>query len=326
MTTKNLDNKERTLSMEEYSTTQKLNSNGKESQSSDDTKTNKDNNGIWKKVSIAGMAGILLGGGAAFAADSSNTSEVRGHSMHTGVVATHVDANGLHVAEVNDSLSFHDAFNAARSEVGPGGVFHWHGATYSTYLETEWDHMTQQEHNAFAQKVNPEVNDDEKPGYHSAQHHDNNHDTTSDHNNITDQTHSHDGHDAHQDISSNSNHIEGSNDNGGQDDVHIVGVNDVTLEDGSLATVGQVEVNGEDVYMIDVNHDGTFDYGFIDANHDGQIEENELSDISNDHITVSDITSDESNLASHDNNIASDTDGGIADNMPDYINDDSNIC
>ncbi|MBR4388752.1 MAG: hypothetical protein IKT00_06200 [Prevotella sp.] len=46
------------------------------------------------------------------------------------------------VAHVGQHLSFADAFAAARAQVGPGGVFHWHGHDYGTYYETEWDAMS----------------------------------------------------------------------------------------------------------------------------------------------------------------------------------------
>jgi len=35
-------------------------------------------------------------------------------------------------------MSFNEAFAAARHEVGPGGVFHWHDGVYGTYYANEW--------------------------------------------------------------------------------------------------------------------------------------------------------------------------------------------
>jgi len=43
---------------------------------------------------------------------------------------------------VDDSMSFGQAFAAARTEVGPGGLFMWHGNTYGTYYKEEWDAMS----------------------------------------------------------------------------------------------------------------------------------------------------------------------------------------
>jgi len=43
---------------------------------------------------------------------------------------------------VNDSMSFDEAFAAARDEVGGGGIFEWHGNTYGTYYASEWNAMS----------------------------------------------------------------------------------------------------------------------------------------------------------------------------------------
>jgi hypothetical protein len=59
-----------------------------------------------------------------------------------------VGSNGeeMEVAtSVDDSMSFSEAFAAAREEVGAGGLFVWHGNTYGTYYKEEWDSMTAEE-------------------------------------------------------------------------------------------------------------------------------------------------------------------------------------
>ncbi|WP_291528411.1 hypothetical protein [Bacteroides sp. UBA939] len=38
-----------------------------------------------------------------------------------------------------DSMSFNEAFAAAREEVGPNGVFEWRGGIYGTYYADEWE-------------------------------------------------------------------------------------------------------------------------------------------------------------------------------------------
>lgn len=55
---------------------------------------------------------------------------------------------------VNDDMSFNEAFAAARHEVGPGGLFEWHGQVYGTYYETEWNAMSQAEHDQYWADVN----------------------------------------------------------------------------------------------------------------------------------------------------------------------------
>lgn len=43
-------------------------------------------------------------------------------------------------SSVNDSMSFNEAFAAARHEVGPDGVFEWRGQLYNTHLAGEENH------------------------------------------------------------------------------------------------------------------------------------------------------------------------------------------
>lgn len=111
------------------------------------------NNGAWKKVTFGAASGILVGAGAiyasqAFAADSKDG-------------AGHAQTEDVKVAKVGDDLSFQDAFDAARAQVGPGGVFRWNGGLYNTYKEDEWNALSDDEKADFAQAVHPEVRADE---------------------------------------------------------------------------------------------------------------------------------------------------------------------
>ena len=55
----------------------------------------------------------------------------------------HLTGHDMDVATgVDDSMSFGQAFAAARHEVGPGGLFVWHGNTYGTYYGNEWNAMS----------------------------------------------------------------------------------------------------------------------------------------------------------------------------------------
>ena len=106
----------------------------------------------WKAVSLGGVAGILMGAGAMYAAKAhaNETSDVE-------IVDENATEGTVPEAHVSDSQSFSEAFDAARAEVGPGGVFHWHGGIYNTYTAAEWEAMSDSEKDAFAQRVAPEV-------------------------------------------------------------------------------------------------------------------------------------------------------------------------
>lgn len=155
--------------------------NGKENPNNEQS-----NSPTWKQVSIGGMAGILMGGGAMYATDSfaaskegvpaegATTAEVidtqegaaaqevvdtHEGAATNGVAATQeiAQSESIKVAEVSDNMSFKDAFNAARDQVGAGGVFRWHGGIYNTYTAEEWNSMSDAEKSDFAELVKPEI-------------------------------------------------------------------------------------------------------------------------------------------------------------------------
>ena len=103
----------------------------------------------WKPVTISGMTGILMGAGTMYASQKLTTDEM----------PAVVESNELPLQEasVEGCKSFRDAFEAARAELGAGGVFRWHGNIYSTYTAEEWNAMSQAQKNDFAQQVRPEI-------------------------------------------------------------------------------------------------------------------------------------------------------------------------
>lgn len=124
----------------------------------------------WKHVTLGGVSGILMGAGLLYAGQAAAqtlNSEEKPEEKPEDVVApeqgetSHTLENGLQVAAVNDEMSFGEAFAAARAEVGPGGVFHWHGGIYNTYTADEWNNMSVQQKHDFAQQVQPEIRPDE---------------------------------------------------------------------------------------------------------------------------------------------------------------------
>jgi hypothetical protein len=50
----------------------------------------------------------------------------------------HTNTSILEIAEVSQEGTFKDAFDAARVQVGLGGVFEWRGQWYNTYTTEEW--------------------------------------------------------------------------------------------------------------------------------------------------------------------------------------------
>jgi len=123
----------------------------------------------WKHVTLGGVSGILMGAGLLYAGqavaatktetpeETADTATAEAQQADSATEAT------LPVAQMHNDMSFGEAFAAARAEVGPGGVFIWHGGIYNTYTADEWNAMTPQQKNDFAHQVNPEVRAHEVP-------------------------------------------------------------------------------------------------------------------------------------------------------------------
>lgn len=133
---------------------------------------NKKEGGSWKHVTLGGVSGILMGAGLLYAgqtiaapkteAPEENADAATVETEQTGQQTVATDQH-LPVAQMHNDMSFGEAFAAARAEVGPGGVFIWHGGIYNTYTADEWNSMTPQQKNDFAHQVNPEVQVNEIP-------------------------------------------------------------------------------------------------------------------------------------------------------------------
>lgn len=269
----------------------------------------------WKEVTIGGISGILLGGAGSFAATASTlestedleeetTSEENAEntsdSSEEGASAN-VVAHGNVATGVNDNMSFNEAFAAARSEVGAGGCFVWHGNVYGTYYANEWNAMTPAQHDEFtAQTLGVDTSHSHATGTYA------HHSTTTQHTETTTTGH------------------EGGT-TSGEDDmtVEVLGVEQVQNEDGSVSNIGVAGINGQAVYFIDVDgQDGEFDLMAVDLNNNNNLEENEITDISDQHMSVS-----------HFQELAQASGNGTGsgneveeyyasnENLPDYVND-----
>jgi len=120
----------------------------------------------WKHVILGGISGILMGGGLmssekAKAQSATEEPTTTDHAEHSE--AAHAAKEGLRVATSYDNMSFGDAFAMARAEVGPGGVFRWHGGIYNTYYLEEWNSLTNEQKQDFARQVEPEIHPNEIP-------------------------------------------------------------------------------------------------------------------------------------------------------------------
>lgn len=205
----------------------------------------------WKKVAIGSAAGILLGAGALYAVSGEEKQEATATAS-----SPTADKQPVKVGEVSDDMSFTDAFNSARAQVGAGGVFHWHGGIYSTYTADEWDNMTADNREEYAQAVKPEIRADELENSYVAEAHTTTHSQAADAKADVEPV-------SHASVQSAAYH---------QDDVEPAYVvasqshQDTTTADDDVHVVAQGTVQGHAAAAVDLNGDGDADVAVIDVN------------------------------------------------------------
>ena len=101
-------------------------------------------------------------------------------------------------------------------------------------------------------------------------------------------------------------------------DVRVIGVYEDNVE-GHEVYIGAIEVDGENVMFVDVDHDQVFDIAVADVNGDGCISDEEVVDISDQGICVDDLAA--RAFIEDPNDLLA------ANDMPDYVNDaDVSMC
>lgn len=269
----------------------------------------------WQQVTIGGVTGILMGAAGMYVANAfagEQPAEADGQPTESTAdgAQSHTTDNGLHVAEVDQSLPFGEAFAAARAEVGPGGVFHWHGGIYNTYTAQEWSAMSDSEHQQFALQVQPEI----QPGEERTGQQD-----------VAQHTHRNDDN-RHGNDDKPEKPTPPKDDAGDEPEVHFLGVEQVQTDGGQTMNVGRMVIGSEEVALVDVDDNMVFDVAISDRNDNGQIDDDEVTDISDRQLSVTDfalasaIQQEGSDPAQPQmaNNAQQDH---IADDMPDYMND-----
>ena len=274
-------------------------------------------NETWKPVVIGGVSGIALGGVATAAvaatADDTTAEAVVDGTTLTGVDGSaHVDSS-VPVAQVSDGMSFSEAFHSAHDQVGPGGVFVWHGQVYSTFTEDEWNSMTPAEQAEFGNHVHVQY---DEPSHASAQLAAQSAPAVEVVSEPAANTGTHAEQVAHAETQEpqvtvvqqpeQTNVTEGEVP---QVEPEVLAYETVSGADGSQMDVAVVSVGGQTVGVYDVNQDGTADLMVADENNNQQIEENEIHDISSENVSMQ---------ALHDDYMAQNDPSMQG---PDYIND-----
>lgn len=211
-------------------------------------------------VHVTGDAKVEIENGTVHvsAGQASNTNTQEQHvapEPEDAIVAT---ATGVRVAQVDDNASFSQAFADARAQVGPGGVFEWHGRVYGTYYKDEWDNMTAEQKHEYQASI------DYKDVVANNTHH------TSYHNQETAVNQ----HTANEPQNVSSDDV----------DVKVLEVGQVDVDgDGIPENAAVLEVNGHEVLIIDIDQDGIADAALCDVDGDGQFE---IADLSGDNMAM----------------------------------------
>ena len=246
-----------------------------------ETSDNKDNvakgkKSIWKKVAVGAGSGILLGSVATLLSASAPLGHADGENAEEEGSETHpewTDGEVSVASSVSDDMSFSEAFTAARTEVGSGGVFEWHGNIYSTFTEDEWNGMTAEQRDEY--------------GSHFSWHSDNSSTETA--SSTHSSTSSHSAHATDEvEVSevTQASHTEEVAVVDVDPEVEVLGV---VHDEESGANIAGLAVDGQEVVLIDVNGDETFDVMGADVNGDQQLSQNEIVDISGQNLTVNDL-------------------------------------
>ena len=270
----------------------------------------------WKPVTIGGMTGILMGAGTMYASQKLTTDEMP-------VVES--NRKPLLEASVGESQSFREAFQAARAELGAGGVFRWHGNIYNTYTVEEWNAMSKEEKDLFAQRVKPEISpadiDTNEIAKTESELADDNVQEVQDQEkidvieeepqetvvavNVEESELTDEGvqvvvdpeeSDSIEEETQTSETVTNTDD----DDVRVIGYGDIDVADNRSISVEELEINGQRVAIIDVDKDGVGDYAMSDLNHNQHADEGEVIDLHtgdvisfhNDQTAMEDMASD----------------------------------
>lgn len=260
-------------------------------------------NETWKPIMIGGMTGIVFGAGGMYAVQ-------KGSAIRNEENFEHLDAdNELKMAtSVNDDQNFNDAFATARSEVGAGGVFTWHGNVYGTYSADEWNAMSLEDKNNYANRVyasfKPVTSEKHQQGEDEevAQSFVVEPDETEDVQIVVNDYEQNDAvvntsvqEDVVEDDSIHLERTEGIEktqeaDNEGKgtgwnslanndNDVRIVGIKEIEIGESQTMIMQELQINGQRVAVIDVDKDGVADFAMSDLNNNRLMDEGEVIDL-----------------------------------------------
>lgn len=257
----------------------------------------------WKNAAAGAGSGLLIGGLATVlmgmkGADSNDSADDTEGGNHANELShpEWVDDEVAVATTVNDDMSFGEAFAAARADVGSGGCFEWHGNLYSTYTAEEWDSMTAEQRAEWSNHFS--WNHIDHSSSDVAQNSSNQSASTDQSATVQDQETADNDDIAVVSVDPQDNNLAQSTSTQtsdqnewmevSQDDpeIEILGV---VHDNETGANIGGMTLDGQEVILVDVDNDLTFDYLATDADGNGQLSQDEIIDIQDQNLTVNDL-------------------------------------
>lgn len=204
-------------------------------------------------------------------------SQVEAQGEPEVVVETEVEtvpvAETLPVAEVSDEMSFGSAFAAARSQVGPEGVFEWRGNYYSTYTKEEWDAMDTEARGEYMKKYYETDMDDDAEDVADAE----------------DVVETVDAKDVAENMTVQEEFTVSQTQSASMV-VETEGVEvEFVVEERVSSDVVFGDTDGHETMFVDMDGDGVADYMVVDANDDGEVGLDEMHYVGDEDIMMGDL-------------------------------------
>ena len=296
----------------------KVKNDPKEPRNNPNTPTVEETNKENKNASLKGKAasigtGILMGGLGAFAAMEAEAMDFNSSEITEGQNNVTWNDGEVDIAEnIKDDMSFKEAFEAARKEVGPGGAFEWRGNVYNTFTAEEWNGMSKEEREEYAShfKLESPEDDNTKTTENMMAENDPEDEETMtvevDEDENTEATENmmaeNDPEDDPEDEETMTAEVDDVESEDIDPDIEILGIEH---DDDNNSNYAEIMIDGENAVLVDVDGmDDTFEYLAADLNGDGEITPDEIADISDEDISVSsfedDIIGDDSLYADND--------------------------
>lgn len=247
------------------------------------------------KIGAAGIGGVVVGTAAIFAANHLNAKstdiafadddlddvaddaaeitaiepdEVVETEHETTMPLAELTDGNVGVAAASEADTFRAAFQAARAEVGPGGTFEWHGTVYGTYTADEWNALSPAQQQEWAAHFNWKHINNSTPAGHS-------------------ETGALEGREVSvAPTTEPDSDVDEDGEYAGSYTVH-----GITREAGTGRAFINVTVDGHEAIVVDNDGDGIADAMILDANDNGEIDEGEISDISEAGISIEGLAS-----------------------------------